>query len=123
MMRWNGPREICSLRNAREIATRNARAAWVNPIFRVPELKAFEPWERQRVLREALRKTRTALPFTLYVCTWVGAIVAYVSFEQILSVYVRGLPVVPLMFALGLPLVFILRSGVRTHLKNRAKGR
>jgi undecaprenyl pyrophosphate phosphatase UppP len=104
------------------ISERNRHAHYVNPLFRVPELKAYEPWERASVLTNALRQARRG---------WLGIllsvlIIAYVSGFIIFNDWVHRHVSMPLAWALFLALyglmIMMLRIRVRRILRVSSHG-
>ena len=111
---------LLATERSRAIEGRNSRAIGLNPLFRVPELNEFEPWERRKILHEALRDSRRELPFVLSVCGFVLLIVFCANFPDTVGATAGFLPWLTLTFVIGL--WALLRAAVRRHLRARTRG-
>lgn len=93
---------------------RNARVRYGLAFYRFPELKRFEPWQRDVITRRcAALVNQEPLTFVLF-AVWLAFVVATIQFfpERILGVG-RG----PVILVIGLFLILLNRVRVGRHVR------
>jgi hypothetical protein len=104
-------------------AERNAMAEFVVPWYRFAELEVFEPWERARVVEEAVEAITTIRPVLAgWAITLVALATTAVLFTDQLKQLHMGLVLLLAVLAF-LPLFFYRRSRVHALVRAQAAQR
>ena len=101
---------------ATSIEEKNALAHSVHPLYRFQELQAFSPWQRAYILRQCTRKADRQWLVVLACVVWLACSVSAWLF--IVPAYSRSAATgFGIVFALGLPFLYIRRAHVRHQLQ------
>lgn len=93
----------------------NARVRYVSLFYRFPELKRFEPWQRDSITRRCVALVNHELLTIVLLAVWLVFVVAASGF--FLPVRLFGVGHAPVMLVIGLFLILLHIVRVRRHVR------